>query len=154
MVGPGGALPAAAEDINAHALLLGSTPLLVLAARYRATMSGPAGELVAADALASEVLARGGKRLTDLSFASSITPGWRAVLTTGSERLHVTDATGTAVYDGVLTAASAWLEPVRSAAIGRRGLPTVLCSAGDSDAVLDAMESGRAVWVRADIEVR
>lgn len=97
MAGPGGTLPAETENIDAHALLLGSIPLLVLAARYRATTIGPAGELVAADALGSAVLARGGKRLADLSFVSAITPGWQAVLDTGSEQLRVTDPAGAAV---------------------------------------------------------
>lgn len=154
VVGPDGTLPDEAHDIDAHTMLVGSTPLLVLAARYRAIAIGPAGELVADDEFVAGSLTRGAQPLTDLSFVDSAAAGWHAVLTAGTCQLRVTDPTDTPVYDGTLTPADAWLAPVRTAAASGHGLPIVLCSAGDPDAVLDAMAACRATWVRAHIDLR
>ncbi|WP_280217555.1 hypothetical protein [Nocardia neocaledoniensis] len=154
VVGPGGTLPDAASSIDAHALLLGDQALLVLAARYRATQIGRDGQLVAADALDAAVLARGGQRLTGLDFSDAITPGWRTVLSTHPDGLVVTDPDGTLVYDGTLGPADVWLAPARTAAAGGHGLPVVICSAASPEDVLEAMASGRAAWVRSDLDVR
>ncbi|MEV6064902.1 hypothetical protein AB0L62_33295 [Nocardia asteroides] len=153
VVGPSGTLPDAASSMDAHALLLGQLPLLVLAARFRASQIDHDGHLVAADALTSGVLARGGQRLTHLDFAGPITPGWRTVLTLRPDGLVVTDPDGELVYDGTLGPVDAWVTPVRTAAAGGHGMPVVICSAAGPNDVLEAMASGRATWVRTAVDV-
>lgn len=149
VVGPGGTAPEAASSMDAHALLINDLPLLVLAARYRATQIGVQGELLTADALDATVLDNGGRRLVDLDFAAPIAPGWRVELTAAPDRLIVTAPGGSIAYDGTLGPNAAWLAPVRAAAAGGHGLPVVICSAGSPDDVLEAMASGRSAWVRA-----
>lgn len=153
VVGPGGTLPDVARSMDAHALLLGQLPLLVLAARFRATQIDRGGHLVAADVLDVGVLARGGRRLQSLDFAEPITPGWRTVLTIRPDALAVTDPDGELVYEGTLGPADVWVDPVRAAAGAGHGLPVVICTAAGPDDVLEAMASGRATWVRTDLDV-
>lgn len=140
--------------MDAHALLLGKLPLLVLAASFRATQIDRGDHLVAADVLDAGVLTRGGRRLRRLDFAEPITPGWHTVLTLRPDALVVTDPDGELVYEGTLGPPDVWVAPVRAAAAAGRGLPVVICTAAGPDDVLEVMASGRATWVRTDLDVR
>ena len=154
MVGPGGTPPTDIDSIDAHAMVIGREPLLVLAARYRATQIGPLGELVAEDGVVAAARALGARPVESFVFAAGeLTPGWHVRLTTVPGLLRVTAPDRSVVYDGTLAPGEVWLDPVRQDDNDGTGLPVVICSAGTADDALERIATGRAVWVRASLTV-
>ncbi|MDO3651156.1 hypothetical protein [Nocardia mangyaensis] len=154
VVGPGGTLPADTASIDAHAMLLGGLPLLVLATRFRVTQIGPYGELVAEDAAVTMACNQGARMVAGLDFsAPELTAGWHVTLAQTGQ-LIVTAPDGMTVYDGTLAAVDTWVAPVRQAATAGTGLPVAICSAGTGEDALERIATDRAAWVRATIELR
>lgn len=136
-----------------HAMILGTEPLLVLAARYSLTQIGAFGELITSDGLSTRMQALGAQPLTGLDFPGGPTPGWQAIRTTRPDHLRVTGPGGLTIYDGTLGSNDQWTQLARAAAKGR-GLVLIAVSAADQNGIRDAISTGRgATWLRVPTQL-
>lgn len=157
MVGPGGAAPPEITDSTLFAAFLGE-PVLILAARFQASLVGRDGELLADDAFARILRHHGAHPLVALDLADPF-PGevdleWVTTLLPGEGLVRIVgpDSLGP-IYDGTLDLdADDWYRELDAGP--DNGLVVIIgTAAGDPDAALEMIASGRASWIRTNVGV-
>ncbi|MFC8047963.1 hypothetical protein [Nocardia sp. NPDC057353] len=158
MVGPGGTAPPEITDSTLFAAFLGE-PVLILAVRFQASLLGRDGELHADDAFARALRHHGAHPLTTLDLADPF-PGevdleWGTTFLPeqGLVRIVGPDPLGP-IYNGTLDLdADDWHREL-DARPPERGLVVITgTAAGDPDAALEMIASGRASWIRTNAAV-
>ncbi len=139
------------EQVTTFTAIIGSTPVVIVLPRVRATVIAESGALVTADAWTTALLAHGAQPMRDIEFHDDPAAGWTITIGAGLTAVRISGPAGLGdIYDGELVADTAWRE--RVAGLHHLGAGLVVISGTVAhptpDAALEMMEQDRAVCVR------
>ncbi|MGN2642512.1 hypothetical protein ACTD5D_41325 [Nocardia takedensis] len=140
------------EQATTFTAIIGSTPVVIVLPRVRATVIAESGALVTADAWTTELLTHGAQPMRDTDFTGDPAPGWTVTIGAGAATARITGPTGLGeIYNGELHADATWRERVAGLPHIGAGLVVISGTADHPtpDAALEMMEREQAVWIRA-----
>jgi hypothetical protein len=140
------------EQATTWTAIVGTTPVLIVLPRIRATLIAKSGALVTADAWTTALLEHGARPMRDTEFLGDPTPGWTVTIGPGLTTVRISGPAGLGeIYGGELVADTTWRERVAGLHHIGAGMVVISGTADQMtpDAALEMMESERAVWVRS-----
>ncbi|WP_331764107.1 hypothetical protein OG225_43425 (plasmid) [Nocardia sp. NBC_01377] len=140
------------EQATTFTAIIGTTPVVILLPRMRATLVAESGALVTADAWTTALLEHGAQPMRDTDFLGDPAPGWTVAIGPRVATVRISGPAGLGeIYDGELHADPTWRERVAGLHHLGAGLVVVSGTAEQltPDAALEMMEAERAVWIRA-----
>jgi hypothetical protein len=140
------------EQATTYTAIIGTTPVVILLPRMRATLIAESGALVTADAWTTALLEHGAQPMRDTEFVGDPAPDWRVTLDQHMATALIMGPPGLGeIYAGELVADTEWRRQVAQRHHEGEGLVVITGTAEQQTpgAALEMMETERAVWVRA-----